>query len=125
MSRAACSFTVRYVGIFLRVRVYDSAEEVQAAFCLATKTRLQNIRKTARPLSFFCATKSFETKHWGVVGLLRGPRLVEFTAHEVTHAVYHYFEGCIADDDEEEELALAIGSLTGKILKKLDALGIL
>lgn len=114
-ARALAVFTVCRRDVRVRVRLLPSVADVDAAF------RDGAPRRSGRRVHAFFVGSTLPQRLAGTITLPARGRLAELIPHEVVHAVVHH--GSAAGDDDEE-LALAVGLLSGAIATELRRRGI-
>lgn len=115
MTRAVAVFDVRQRGIRVHVRVLPTIADVDAAYHGGPP------RRTRKRVHAFFVGGTLPARIAGVICLPVDGRLAELVPHEVVHAVVHH--GSAAGDDDEE-MALAVGLLSGAIFTELRRRGI-
>lgn len=115
MTRALAVFTVCQRGIRVRIRLLPTVADVDAAFRDGTP------RRSGRRVHAFFLGSTTPDRLAGTIILPASGRLAELVPHEAVHAVVHH--GSAAGDDDEE-LALAVGLLSGAIFSELARRGI-
>lgn len=118
MSRALAVFTVRQRGIRIDVRLLPTIDDVDASYYGRPRCEARRDRK--RVHAYFVGG-TMPARNAGVICLPADGRLTELVPHEVVHAVVHH--GSAAGDDDEE-LALSVGLLSGAVFAELHRRGI-
>ncbi|OHC68607.1 MAG: hypothetical protein A3H93_09090 [Rhodocyclales bacterium RIFCSPLOWO2_02_FULL_63_24] len=129
-ARALAVFTVRQRGIRVDVRVLPTIADVDAEYYGRPRSAARRERR--RVHAYFTGGRR-PARVAGIVVLPADGRLAELVPHEVVHAVVHASpawnapsgagDGGAAGDDDEE-LALSVGLLSGAIFSELRRRGI-
>lgn len=115
MTRAVAVFTVRQRGIRIDVRVLPTIADVDAEYRGGAR------RSRRRRVHAFFVGGTVPPRIAGMICLPADGRLAELVPHEVVHAVVHHGG---AEGDDDEELALSVGLLSGAIFTALRRRGI-
>lgn len=125
--RALAVFTVRQRGIRIDVRLLPTIDDVDASYYGRPRCEARREPKTRsgpqdrKRVHAYFVGGTMPARSAGVIVLPSDGRLTELVPHEVVHAVVHH--GSAAGDDDEE-LALSVGLLSGAVFAELHRRGI-